>query len=47
MWLKNLLIYGPFNHTAYRNIAFEKEAYKNENVSNYLYFRKKFAWRKL
>lgn len=47
MWLKNLIIYGPFNHTAYRNIAFEKEAYSNENVSNYLYFRKKFAWRKL
>lgn len=47
MWLKNLLIYGPFNHTAYRNIAFEKEAYSNENISNYLWFREKFAWRKL
>lgn len=47
MWLKNLLIYGLFNHIAYRNIAFEKEAYNNENISNYIVLRKKFAWRKL
>lgn len=44
MWLKNLLIYGPFGHTAYRNIAFEKEAYDNENNFMYLGERKKFAW---
>lgn len=46
MWLKNLLIYGPFGHTAYRNILFEKEAYDNQNNQSYLCIRKKFAWLK-
>ena len=33
-------------YEAYRNIRFEKEAYKNEKVSNYLAKRKYFAWKK-
>ena len=33
------------NHTkAYRNISFEKEAYKNEGNFNYLLERKKFSF---
>lgn len=31
-------------NTAYRNISFEKEAYKNENNSNYLKCRTPFAF---
>lgn len=45
MWFKNLLIYKS-NHEAYRNIAFEKEAYNNEDDPVYLVFRKKFAWKR-
>lgn len=29
---------------AYRNLSFEKEAYKNQNNSSYLKARKPFAW---
>lgn len=43
MWVVNLFRYG-FTHEAYRNIAFEKEAYSNQNDILYLITRKKFAW---
>lgn len=33
-------------YKAYENIAFEREAYKHENQTDYLVFRKPFAWLK-
>ena len=41
LWLVNLVI-SP--KTAYRNIAFEQEAYANDTNLNYLESRKHFAW---
>lgn len=31
-------------HEAYRNISFEKEAYSNQNESEYIINRPKYAW---
>lgn len=31
-------------HEAYMNISFEREAYKNESVKNYLNKRRLFSW---
>ena len=42
-WLVRLIQYRNFNK-AYRNISFEREAYKNENYSGYLEERKRFAF---
>lgn len=39
-WFIRLFMKG----NAYRNISFEREAYKNENVENYLENRKFFGW---
>ena len=39
-WIVNLFRSG----NAYRNIAFEREAYKNENDVNYIKTRKQFNW---
>lgn len=45
-WVVNLICYG-FNHTAYRMISFEREAYDHQRESWYVYGRKHFAqWRK-
>ena len=45
-WIVNLIRYG-FNHTSYRMIAFEREAYDHQQESWYVYGRKHFAqWRK-
>lgn len=41
-----LIIYYRNWHKAYRNISFEKEAYKNENQLNYLNSRSLFAFLK-
>lgn len=41
-WIILLFKYGS-GHKAYRNISFEKEAYNNQNVPNYLQFRKHYA----
>jgi len=44
-WFIKLFIYKS-SHKAYRNISFEKEAYKHEDTPNYLETRKHFAqWR--
>lgn len=43
-WIYNLFIYKNADK-AYRNIRFEKEAYRNENNLNYLSERTKFAWK--
>lgn len=42
-WLIRLLCKG----NAYRNIAFEKEAYQNDHNKNYLNNRKHYSWFKL
>lgn len=39
-WLIRLFMKG----NAYRNISFEKEAYKNESNMDYLKTRKRYAW---
>jgi hypothetical protein len=40
----NLFTY-EFNHDlAYRNVAFEREAYKNSLFPNYVKYRKLWAW---
>ncbi len=42
-YLVNLIIY--LNHDkAYRNIVFEREAYRNDQDTTYLNRRKPFAW---
>ncbi|MEN6293117.1 MAG: hypothetical protein ABFD07_14035 [Methanobacterium sp.] len=41
-WFIRLFMKG----NAYRNISFEREAYKNENDEKYLENRKLFAWTK-
>lgn len=41
-WLILLCKYGS-SHKAYRNISFEKEAYANQSVPNYLQNRKHYA----
>ena len=41
-WFIRLFMKG----NAYRNISFEREAYKNENDEKYLENRKFFAWTK-
>ncbi len=43
-WLVRLCI---DRKTAYRSILFEQEAYLNDQNSNYLNTRKRFAWLKL
>lgn len=43
-WVRNLFRYG-FSHKAYRMIPFEREAYDNENVTLYLEYRTKYAWK--
>jgi len=40
-WIVRLFINKK---TAYRNISFEKEAYDNSNETDYLKFRKPYAW---
>lgn len=42
-WLVRLIQYRNFDN-AYRNISFEREAYANENYSDYLNKRKLFAF---
>lgn len=42
-WLVRLCIERNA-HKAYRNISFEREAYKNENDLEYLENRKLFSW---
>lgn len=42
-WLIKLAYYRNAN-TAYKNISFEREAYKNQNDLAYLDERKHFAW---
>jgi hypothetical protein len=43
MWFINILKY-PSGYTAYKNIAFEKEAYLNEKNLEYLKDRKLYSW---
>lgn len=45
-WFVKLLIYGN-SRKAYRNISFEREAYKFQNDLNYIEKRKKFSWAKM
>lgn len=40
-WFVKLFFYGL---KAYRNISFEREAYKNDNDRNYLSERKHYSW---
>ncbi len=42
-WLFRLVQYRDF-HTAYRNIAFEREAFSNDDNVSYLKTRNRFAW---
>lgn len=42
-WIIRLFQYG-FSHKAYRNISFEREAYSNQDNSDYLKNRKIFNW---
>ena len=44
-WLIKLVYYRN-RMTAYKNISFEREAYKNQNDLAYLDERKHFAWTK-
>lgn len=39
-WIIRLFMKG----NAYRNISFEKEAYSNDKISNYITSRKKYTW---
>ena len=43
LYLINLIKYKD-KYEAYKNIAFEREAFKNENQKYYLVFRKHFSW---
>ena len=40
-WIIKLFWFGRY---AYHEISFEKEAYKNHHVPDYLTVRKKYAW---
>lgn len=42
-----LRLFGLDHVNAYKNIMFEKEAYKSQNDKNYLKTRKLYAWRKM
>lgn len=42
-WFIKLFIYGS-PKSAYRNLSFEREAYKNEYNMNYVKSRKLFSW---
>ena len=44
-WLVKLVYYRN-RMTAYKNISFEREAYKNQNDLAYLDIRKHYAWTK-
>ena len=44
-WLIKLVYYRN-RMTAYKNISFEREAYKNQNDLAYLDIRKHYAWTK-
>lgn len=45
-WLQKVIVYDTLKD-AYRNLSFEKEAYKHQNDLEYLKTRKHFAeWRK-
>lgn len=44
-WVKNLFKYKD-SHTAYREIKFEREAYINERIHDYLEHREKFSFLK-
>lgn len=44
-WVRNLLKYQDA-HTAYREIKFEREAYINERIPEYLEHREKFSFLK-
>ena len=44
-WLVKLVYYRN-RMTAYKNISFEREAYKNQNDLVYLDIRKHYAWTK-
>lgn len=44
-WVRNLFIYQDA-HTAYREIKFEREAYINERIQEYLSHREKFSFLK-
>lgn len=44
-WIVRLFQKGP-NHSAYRAISFEQEAYNNERDAQYLKNRKHYAWLK-
>lgn len=39
-WIIRLFMKG----NAYKNISFEKEAYANDKISNYITSRKKYTW---
>ena len=43
-WIKNVLL-GESGERAYYMIPFEKEAYENQDNTEYLISRKAFAWR--
>lgn len=43
-WLIRWIIYGFDANTAYRNVAFEQEAYIHQSVDDYLSARTPFAW---
>lgn len=43
-WIRNLFFFG-FNHDAYRNIPYEREAYEKEGDPDYLKKREPFAWK--
>lgn len=45
-WLIKLFAAKFQNHTAYRSISFEQEAYANEKDMEYIDNRKKFSWKK-
>lgn len=45
-WFVKLFVYWN-SRKAYRNISFEREAYRNQNDLSYLERRKKFAWFKM
>ena len=42
-WFIKVFIYLEF-HEAYRNLAFEREAYENQDNLNYLNSRKHYNW---
>lgn len=46
-WLYKVLFKYPFSHRAYKNICFEREAFKYEKDLDYLEHREKFAWKNI